>query len=66
MTTVLEPHSSPDFMDNIRLASFLRELTSLCLSHGVGITAGSKLFILEYEDCWRTFSADENSQLMFA
>lgn len=45
---------------------FLCELTQLSHRHGLGLTNGASLYLMEPEDYARTFAASDDSDLTFA
>lgn len=53
-------------MSEDKLRTFLDELTRVCREHGIGLTDGAELYIMEQEDHARAFSANEQSELSFA
>lgn len=64
MATVLERPSATHAHHDVD--DFLSELTQLCQRHGVGLTNGAALFLMESEDFSRAFSVNDESELSFA
>lgn len=65
MATVLARPSTSTEAARPALSAFLNELTSLCQKHGIGLTDGATLFLMEQEDYYRVFSANEESEISF-
>lgn len=47
------------------LDEFLTALTSLSIEHGIGIAGNPDLFMMESEDCERSYDVNSASELIF-
>lgn len=72
MTEVLERMSAAKLLqeagtcNDVEVSRFLSELGELSRRHGLAITDGASLYIMEQEDYARTYLASDESILSFA
>lgn len=66
MATALQerPHVGTQTLPDIE--AFLRDLGELSRKHGLALTDGASLYVMEQEDFARSYLADDASALTFA
>lgn len=70
MATVLDRPAATEaraaYVTNAALNAFLAELSELSRRHGIGLTDGATLYLMEPEDFTRSYTASDESELSFS
>jgi hypothetical protein len=66
MATALKERPRVEAPDATDVEAFLRDLGEVSRKHGIGLTDGATLYLMEPEDFARSYLADNKSDLTFA
>lgn len=66
MATVFKPGMTVEQANGPALVAFLAALGDLSRKHGIALTDGASLYVMEQEDFARSYLATDESELTFA
>jgi hypothetical protein len=66
MATALKERPRAEARPSADLEAFLNDLGEVSRKHGIALTDGATLYIMEQEDFARSYSADSESALTFS
>jgi hypothetical protein len=66
MATALKQRPQVDAPPAVNIEAFLRDLGEVSRRHGLGLTDGASLYLMEREDFARSYLVDDESAVTFA